>query len=295
MPVVEVNRLTKVLEEKKVLSGVSFSLQPGERLAVAGPAGAGKTTLCRLLMGMLAPTSGSARIFGHDVLRGGRICRQLTGYMPAGTALSQRLTAGEHLRQMLSFYPRASMGYAKALLDRLELNADLLPCDMTHAQARRLRLALALAVQPELLILDEPFAPGFEEAEDAFLAQALESEINERTTLILTCPHLDAPPLPLTRALLLRGGEVLAAGTLDRLRLPCRRVCISGAAPGDEALQKLRAFCVEREADGVSFFYDGAADALLLALAPLHPREVTIEHASADDVLVRSQAEGGME
>ncbi len=295
MPVVEVTRLTKVLDEKKALSGVSFSLQPGERLAVAGPAGAGKTTLCRLLMGMLAPTSGSARIFGHDVLRGGRICRQLTGYMPAGAAPSPKLTAGEHLRRMLAFYPRASMGYAKALLERLELGWDLLPCDMTPAQSRRLRLALALAVQPELLILDEPFAPGFEKAEDAFLAQALEAEMNERTTLILTCPHLDAQPLPLTRALLLRGGEVLAAGKLDRLRLPCRRVAVRGAALGDEALGKLRAFCVERSEDGVSFFYDGAADALLLALAPLHPREVTIEDARADEVLVRTQAEGGLE
>ena len=144
MSVVDVDRLTKSFDGRQALCAVTFSLQPGERLVVAGAPGCGRTTLCRVLMGILAPTSGSARVFGHDALLGGRICRQRTGYLPAQPRLQPELDAAEHLRQRLAYSPRASAQHAGQLLERLELPAGLCVRDMTPLQQRLLSLALAL-------------------------------------------------------------------------------------------------------------------------------------------------------
>ncbi len=296
MPVVDVNHLYKAYGGQNALADITFSLQPGERLVVAGEAGAGKTLLCRLLMGMLAPTSGSVRLFGHDALLGGRICRQRTGYLPAEASMDPQLDAAAHMRRVLSFYPRASHGRAQSLLKDLAIPPDILVQDMTPALSRRLSLALALAAQPELLILDEPFAPypQDEPEESALLARVIEEARGERTALIVTAKHVDTPPLPLSRALLLRGGQVIADGLLERLRFPCRRVTVRGRQPDAALIDRLRAWGVRRQGEQTVFFYDGAIDALLGALLSLHPQDVAIENACADDVLALSQAEGEM-
>lgn len=289
MSVVDVDRLTKSFDGRQALCAVTFSLQPGERLVVAGAPGCGRTTLCRVLMGILAPTSGSARVFGHDALLGGRICRQRTGYLPAQPRLQPELDAAEHLRQRLAYSPRASAQRAGQLLERLELPAGLCVRDMTPLQQRLLSLALALCAQPELLILDEPFPPDAPAGANAALARVLERELDARTTLLVTAAHADTPPLPMTRALLLRAGRVTADGALERLRLPCRRVTLRGVRADDPALTALRAFGVRSLPDGISFFFDGGPDELLPALYALHPQALTVEEAGADDLLALAQ------
>lgn len=289
MSVVDVDRLTKSFDGRQALCAVTFSLQPGERLVVAGAPGCGRTTLCRVLMGILAPTSGSARVFGHDALLGGRICRQRTGYMPAQPGLDPELDAAEHVRRRLAHYPRASSQRAGQLLERLGLPAGLCARDMTPLQQRLLGLALALCAQPELLILDEPFLPDAPAGQNAAFARALERELDARTTLLVTAAHADTPPLPMTRALLLRAGRVTADGALERLRLPCRRVTLRGVRADAPELTALRAFGVRSLPDGVSFFFDGGPDELLPALYALHPQALTVEEAGADDLLALAQ------
>ena len=153
---------------KAIMSGITFTLEPGRILAVVGPSGCGKSTLMRALSGLDDPVSGSSRLLGRDltsVSAGEReqALRRL-GFLFQGSALFSSLTLRENValpireflspprreRRQLAEYKLSLVGLADAM--------DKLPSEISGGMAKRAALARALALDPEVLFLDEPGA-----------------------------------------------------------------------------------------------------------------------------------------
>lgn len=146
-----------------VLREVSFSVSPGESLAIVGPSGSGKTTLLGLCAGLDAPTSGSVTLAGHELARldedgRARVRNDKVGFVFQNFQLIPTLTALENVLVPLELRGRADTAKARDLLARVGLGAreDHFPVQLSGGEQQRVALARAFINEPEVLFCDEP-------------------------------------------------------------------------------------------------------------------------------------------
>jgi oligopeptide/dipeptide ABC transporter ATP-binding protein len=154
--------LRRTVGHVKAVDGVSFAIAPGETLCLVGESGCGKSTVARLILRLLQPTSGSIRLEGDDVTRLSESAmrpyrRQVQMvFQDPYASLNPRLTAGDIIAEPLENYSKDRVA---KLLQRVGLRADAMnryPFEFSGGQRQRLGIARALALQPNLMVLDEP-------------------------------------------------------------------------------------------------------------------------------------------
>jgi ABC-2 type transport system ATP-binding protein len=160
-PVVVAEKLSKSFGPRRAVDSVSFDVQPGEVMGLLGPNGSGKTTILRLLTGYLRPSSGSARVMGHDVVAESLQARSQLGYVPEDAPLYTDMRVGE----FLAFMGRVRGLDGAALARAIGAAAERLSCAhvldapigrLSRGYRQRVAIAQALLGQPKLLVLDEP-------------------------------------------------------------------------------------------------------------------------------------------
>jgi ABC-2 type transport system ATP-binding protein len=160
---IEIRGLSKAFGDTLAVDDVSFAVRPGEIFGFMGHNGAGKTTTIRMLLGLLRPTRGEARVLGHDIVRDSLAIRRLSGYLPGDYALPKEMSARQFLR-----YIGAMFGFAGVPLERriealLELFGLAAVADQrlgafSSGMMQKVGLAQALINEPRVLLLDEPTA-----------------------------------------------------------------------------------------------------------------------------------------
>ena len=140
---------------------LSFQVEPGQVLGFLGPNGAGKSTTMKMLTGFLAPTSGTATIQGHDILRDSLAARRCLGYLPEGAPSYGEMTVGHFLRFVARARQLEGRAVEQALgeaIERLNLEGVVhQPIEtLSKGFKRRVGLAQAILHDPAVLILDEP-------------------------------------------------------------------------------------------------------------------------------------------
>jgi branched-chain amino acid transport system ATP-binding protein len=212
---------------------VSLTVGRGERRALIGPNGAGKTTLFNLVAGVLPVTAGSIRLFGEDVTgvpvhrraaRGLARTFQITNLFPGLTVLDNCLLAVQALTPVKFSMARPVGGYphlrerARGLLAAVGLAAvdAVLVANLSHGEQRQLEIALALAGNPRLLLLDEPTA-GLSPAESRLMADLL-AGLDPAITVLMIEHDMDIALSLASRVTVLHYGRVIADGTREEIR-----------------------------------------------------------------------------
>jgi ABC-2 type transport system ATP-binding protein len=226
--VVEINNLTKDYEagfwrKRKVraLDGLSLSVNRGEIFGFLGANGAGKTTTLKLLMRLIFPTHGSARILGHDIANVSMHSR--IGYLPENPYFYDYLTAMELLEffgQIFGFSNSERNRKAKELLARTKLSESKWNTQLrkfSKGMLQRVGLAQSLINQPEIVFLDEPMSGldpiGRREVRD------LIAELRQEGTTVFMCSHiLSDIEVLCDRVAILKRGRLAQVGSLDELR-----------------------------------------------------------------------------
>jgi ABC-type Fe3+/spermidine/putrescine transport system ATPase subunit len=219
--VLRVNGLGRAFGDVKVLEGVSFALDRGERLAVLGRSGSGKTTLLRLIAGLESPTEGDVAIAGTAASRAGRVLiapeRRGVALVFQGLALFPNLCALDQIA--FAARGRGGVERARSLLDRVGLRrrAAAQLDELSGGERQRIALARALAQEPRLLLMDEPFA-SLDDEKRAEMRDLLRSllESTETTLVLVTHSRDDAFDLA-RRAVVLDRGRPVADGPLEAL------------------------------------------------------------------------------
>jgi ABC-2 type transport system ATP-binding protein len=159
---VEVVRLSKTYEGGlTAVEDISFQVPAGEIFGLLGPNGAGKTTTLRILITVLRPSGGQARVLGMDVDKQAHEVRQAIGYVPQERAIDRFLTGREHLQLLASLYhlpkDRAAARIEEVLkLVNLEHKADEVARNYSGGMKRKLDIACGLIPDPKVLFMDEP-------------------------------------------------------------------------------------------------------------------------------------------
>ncbi|MBI2762085.1 MAG: ABC transporter ATP-binding protein [Chloroflexi bacterium] len=218
---VELDDVVKKFGDRVVLDGLSLAIPGGRIHGVIGPSGCGKTTMIRVLLGVLAPTKGTARVFGVEPTKFKTRHREQIGYTPQGFFLYPTLTVGENARFVAGLYglgwPRRRRR-VREVLQFLELweARNRLSRDISGGMQRRLELACALLHEPALLIVDEPTS-GLDPVLRAKIWDYLRGLRDQGTSIIITTQHIDEAGNCDAISIMNRG-QVAASGTPDELR-----------------------------------------------------------------------------
>jgi phospholipid/cholesterol/gamma-HCH transport system ATP-binding protein len=194
---VEVKELTKSFGEQRVLSGIDLSVTQGETLAILGRSGTGKSVFLKLLIGLQKPDRGSIRIHGQEItnIDGDRLdaIRKKVGFLFQQAALYDSLTVAENVAFPLSRHTDLSADdqreRVRSLLSKVGMEKDIgkMPSEISGGMQKRVGLARALALDPDILLLDEPTAglDPITASEIGELVQKLRAE-REITSIIVT-------------------------------------------------------------------------------------------------------------
>jgi ABC-2 type transport system ATP-binding protein len=222
VPAVELRGLTKRYGDFVALQSLDLEIPKGALFALLGPNGAGKTTTMRLLMGILKPSAGTARIGGLDCF-GDRVeVKRLVGFLPDEPTFHDYLRGIEIVRFVGGMHGLTALDIearAWPLLERLELGGVTNEYAVNYSRGMKKKLALVCALlhQPEVLILDEPTS-GLDPIATRSLNEMLVEKARNGTTVLLSSHLLDQVQKLCDRMAIIHDGRLAAVGTLDELR-----------------------------------------------------------------------------
>lgn len=193
--VVEFDRVSFAYDGVLVLEDITLSIDRGDFLSIVGPNGGGKTTILKLILGLLRPRSGEVRVFGDTPEK----ARSSIGYMPQSTSLDPLFPVSVKdvvlmgrlgISSSLGFYSRTDRMRAEQALEMVDMKEFMKRpfSSLSGGQSQRVLLARALAVQPEILILDEPTS-SVDVAVESELYELLR-RLNENMTIVLVTHDL---------------------------------------------------------------------------------------------------------
>ncbi len=209
--------------EVEAVRGVSFSIAEGELFGLLGPNGAGKTTTIKMLITLLIPTSGEARILGHDVVKDARWVRERIGYVFGGErGLYERLSARDNLRYFAELYgvdPARQRARIDELLELVGLKGREKERVEGYSRGMRQRLHVArgLLHDPPVVFLDEPTI-GVDPVGARELRATIASLTTGGKTVLLTTHYMFEADSLCDRIAVIAGGEIVAQGTPQELK-----------------------------------------------------------------------------
>ncbi len=243
--VVEVNDLVRKFGDRTVIDNLSFTIHRGETLVIMGGSGCGKSTLLRHIIGVMKPTAGSVKIFGEEITtmndRQIEEVRRRFGMLFQSGALLASLTVGENVALPLLQHTDLTIDEVDATVTRklqmVGLNGfnNLKPSEISGGMRKRVGLARALALDPELLFSDEPTS-GLDPIMTAVVDKlTLELTKDAGMTAVVVTHDMTSAFRIATRMIMLGRGKILAQGTPDEIRThpdPEVQQFINGEADG---------------------------------------------------------------
>lgn len=216
---IRVDHLTRHYGEFRAVDDISFAVQPGEVMGLVGPNGAGKTTTLRCLAGIIAPSSGTVEIAGHDIQRDPIGAKRALAFIPDEPHLFEHLTVEEHLRFIGRLYGVADVESRIApLLEEMELTEKrrVLSTELSRGMKQKLAIACGLLHDPSVLILDEPLT-GLDPGGMRRMRATILARARAGAAVVLSSHLLTLVEELCTSLFVVRRGRCVASGTIAQI------------------------------------------------------------------------------
>jgi ABC-2 type transport system ATP-binding protein len=233
----------------EAVRGISFEVRPGELFGLLGPNGAGKTTTIKMLITLLLPTSGTARVMGFDVVTETNAVRQRIGYVFGGDrGLYDRVSGIDNLRYFAELYGVEPSEQKRRIASLLELvgltgRENEKVEGYSRGMRQRLHIARGLLHDPEVIFMDEP-SIGLDPVGARELRQTVRSMVDAGKTVLLTTHYMFEADALCDRIAVINAGRIVALGTGSDLKdaIADRTIVeIETFGVADEAVERLRA------------------------------------------------------
>lgn len=287
MNVIETQNLTKFYGSARGIVDVTLSVKEGDLFGFIGPNGAGKSTLIRTLLGLIYPTSGSARVLGKDIVKDKTDILANVGYLPSEATFYDGMKVGELLEfsaKMRGIDCREERG---RLCERLELDTSRKISQLSLGNRKKVGIVCALQHKPRLYILDEPTS-GLDPLMQKEFYSILKERNDEGATVFLSSHVLSEVGKYCKSAAVIREGKILVCDSVERLgHTGVKRVTLRGVGSAPE-IKNARDMKLEN--DTLNFLYSGKATDLTRELCGIDFEDLTICDPELDEVFMHYYA-----
>ena len=290
MSVINTDKLTKRYGKYRGITELDLRVEEGEFFGFIGPNGAGKSTTIRTLLGLIKPTSGSAQIFGKDIVTGHREILADIGYMPSEANFYSSMTADEIIKLSARLRKKDCTAEASRLCDRLGVDRKKKVEELSLGNRKKISVVCALQHKPRLCILDEPTS-GLDPLMQKEFFDILKERNAEGSTIMLSSHILSEIQKNCTRAAIIKEGRLIALDSVENLsKTAAKRVTLHGVTAIPEELETADANVT---GNSVSFLYNGDIKKLLSVLGTLPLTDMTMTEPDLDEIFMHYYQKGG--
>lgn len=221
-PAVQVNELTKIIDEQIVVDRITFSVDEGELFGLLGANGSGKTTTFNMLAGLLAPSSGTVTLLGKSMKEIQKSSRPEIGFVTQGDSFYETLTVEENLEFFADMFgmpagERNAMIHKLLKQTKLTEKADTMASRLSGGMKKRLNVACAIVHDPRVVFLDEPTV-GLDPVVRKDIWALIEALHSEGKTIIITSHYMDEVERLCHRVAIMYSARLVASGTPAELK-----------------------------------------------------------------------------
>ena len=290
MEIIKTTKLTKYYGKARGIIDLDLTVAQGEFFGFIGPNGAGKSTTIRTLLGLIAPTSGRAMIFGKDVTKEKESILQKIGYPPSEALFYQGMKGKDVLKLSADLRRKDCTAESKLLCERLQLDPARKIDDLSFGNRKKVAIVCALQHRPDLLVLDEPTG-GLDPLMQKEFFDILRERNKEGATILLSSHVLSEIQRNCTRAAIIRDGRIIVCNSVDDLsKTSAKRITVQGTV-NLERLSGVR----DRKAseNSLSFLYNGDMNSLLRALSSGQGNDLTVTEPTLEEVFLHYYEKDG--
>ena len=283
MKAIETFDLTKYYGDVRGIEGLSLSVEEGDFFGFIGPNGAGKSTLIRTLLGLISATSGSAKIFGRDIVDGKIENLREIGYLPAECSFNR----GMKVRDVLKFAAKMRGvdcdKEREELCRRLDLDTDRVVDELSLGNKKKVGIVCALQHKPRLYILDEPTS-GLDPLMQQEFFKILKERNDEGATVFLSSHVLSEIKKYCKRAGIIREGRLVLVDTVESLgHTGVKKITLKGVS----TLPELFGIGdVTTDGEQTTFLYRGDVRELLSAISKADLSDISITDPELDEIFM---------
>jgi ABC-2 type transport system ATP-binding protein len=289
VPVIDITDLSKFYGKVRGIEHVNLEINEGEIFGFIGPNGSGKSTTIRLLLNLIFPTSGSARIMGMDIIRETKEIKHHVGYLPSDANAYSTMDVNEFLSYCLRFYNvRKEENRIIELAELFELDLKRKIVELSMGNRKKVSIIQSLLHRPELLILDEP-TTGLDPLMQSNFFELLRAENRKGMTIFFSSHILGEVQMLCKRVAIIKDGNIIKLEDIETLRkkqLKKINIELSNLVnedafrlPGIESINIIHS-------NIISFLYSGEINQLINMLAGMTIVNLMIEEPSLEEIFM---------
>lgn len=291
--VIQTRGLTRYFGRQCAVDQVTFGVPRGSVFALLGRNGSGKSTLTRMLLGLLNPTRGSATVLGEDSQQLTPATRGRIGYVGEGHPLIRWMRVRDLAAFQSSFHPRWDAKVFKAILDHFELSENARAGQVSRGQRAGVSLALAMAIRPELLVMDDP-SMGLDPLARRTLLEAMILVTRDAGNTIFFSSHvLDDVERVADHVAILDRSVLRVSASVEEFRRRVRRVVLTFAGPPPRASGLPGLVQARRDGQSLRLTLANSDPETDRAIANLGPITIEDQSLSLEDAVIAYLGERG--
>ena len=287
MKAIQTHNLTKYYGKSRGIIDVSLSVEEGDFFGFIGPNGAGKSTTIRTLLGLISATSGSAEIFGNDIISSKKDILANVGFLPSETMFYSGFTVAETIKFSAKLRNKDCTEEAKKLCERFELDTSRFVEELSLGNRKKVGIVCALQHNPKLFILDEPTS-GLDPLMQREFYDVLKERNEQGATIFLSSHVLSEVARYCKNAAIIREGKLIACDKVEKLgHTGAKRIVLKGVSslPQIDGIKDLKS-----ENGNMNFLYSGDIKMLLSSVSTLDFSDINITDPDLEEVFMHFYA-----
>ena len=286
MSVIEVTNLTKYYGKSRGIVDVSFKVEEGEIFGFIGPNGAGKSTTIRLLLSLIHPSSGSAKVFDKDVVTRGPEIRRDIGYLPSEVFYYEGMKVLDLLKYSASFYDCDCTQRISELSDIMELELNRRISDLSYGNKKKVGIVQGLLHSPKLLFLDEPTS-GLDPLMQRKFFDLIRRENARGVTVFFSSHILGEVQRMCTRVGIIREGSIVEISNIHSLQQNnYKKISVTADGLNSDFFDLPGVTNLQKENGTVQFFFKGNINDVLHKLSSVKVTDASIEEPTLEEIFM---------
>lgn len=287
MNVIETKKLTKYYGKTVGIKDLDLTVNEGEILGFIGPNGAGKSTTIRLLLSLIYPTSGSAAIFGKDIITDGPEIKKDIGYLPSEVFYYDKMRVIDLLNYSASFYGIDATKRINELAELLKLDLHKKIDELSFGNKKKVGIVQGLLHNPKLIILDEPTG-GIDPLIQKNFFELLRKEADDGKTIFFSSHILSEVQHLCNRVAMVKNGELILVEPMEKImENNYKRVHLAFKSKISKKNLEIKGISdLEIDGNKANFFYRGNINTIIDKLSKLDLINLDIEAPDLEEIFL---------